>query len=70
MAPVQIKIGNEEGNRSGLTMNSDITQTIKVLDNDYEKYENLFNLLVDQTKDAPKKVIIFCKTKKGVDRLE
>lgn len=30
---------------SGLTVNSDITQTIHVIDNNYEKYERLTNLL-------------------------
>ena len=55
---------------NGLTVNKNITQLVKVMDNDYEKYESLINLLMQQTADGCKKVIIFCQMKRGVDRLE
>jgi len=68
--PVQIKIGNGESNKDGLTINKNIIQEVKVLDNDYDKYEALINLMMRLTADGPQKIIIFCARKKGVDRLE
>jgi superfamily II DNA/RNA helicase len=67
MDPVTVKIGKDESMQGGLTVNSDITQTVKVLDSNYEKYQNMSDLLMELTKDEPKKVIIFCQTKRGVD---
>ena len=40
------------------------------MDSNYEKYSTLFELLTELTKDGPKKIIIFCTTKRGVDQLE
>ena len=48
MAPVKIQISdkNSDGMDSGLTVNSDITQTIHVLENNYDKYQRLTDLFV------------------------
>jgi superfamily II DNA/RNA helicase len=42
------------------------------MDNNYEKYERLANLLSDLTErnTVHQKIIIFCQTKIGVDTLE
>ena len=57
---------------SGLTVNTDITQTIHVIDNNYEKYERLTGLLakLGDNNRVQLKVIIFCQTKVGADTLE
>ena len=40
MAPIQVKIGDPKSiEDGGLTVNSDIQQTIHVLENNYAKYE-------------------------------
>jgi ATP-dependent RNA helicase DDX5/DBP2 len=74
MAPIQIQIGGKDsqGMDSGLTVNTDITQTIHVIDNNYEKYERLTGLLakLGDNNRVQLKVIIFCQTKVGVDTLE
>lgn len=43
-----------------------------MLENNYEKYEKLTNLLVKLTENnqVKQKIIIFCQTKVGVDTLE
>ena len=70
MDPVTVKIGKDESMQGGLTVNSNIAQSVQVLDSNYDKYENMANLLKDLTKDEAKKIIIFCQTKRGVDQLE
>lgn len=73
MAPIQVKVGDPKSiDDGGLTVNSDIQQTIHVLDNNYAKYEQFSQLLEEVTdhNKAPKKIIIFCATKSGVDQLE
>jgi ATP-dependent RNA helicase DDX5/DBP2 len=43
MAPVQVRIGKEEAlEAGGLTVNKDITQEIKIMNDNYQKYEELF----------------------------
>lgn len=68
--PVQIKIGNQDNNSTGLTLNPDIKQTIKILESGEDKYIHFGALISSLVKDSPKKIIVFLKTKRGVDRLE
>ena len=74
MAPIHVQIGGNQGDQmdTGLTVNKDIRQVIHVMDNNYEKYERLANLLYELTdkNTSPQKIIIFCQTKIGVDTLE
>ena len=72
VAPVQINIGREENEGQGAIANTDITQRVKCLEDNYKKYEELCNFLEDCTKKntVPQKIIIFCATKIGVDTLE
>lgn len=49
MAPIQINIGRDGNQGSGAVASSDITQTVKVLDNNYAKYESMCNFLTDIT---------------------
>jgi len=53
MDPVTVKIGKDESMQGGLTVNKNITQTVKVLDSNYEKYQNMSDLLIELTKDEP-----------------
>ena len=55
-----------------MSSNKNITQVVKVLDNNYQKYEELVNLLTRITENNTKhqKIIIFCTTKAGVNQLE
>lgn len=68
--PATVRIGKDESMQGGLTVNKDITQDIRVLESNYEKYENLIKLLLDLVQTAPQKIIIFCQMKRGVDELE
>ena len=74
MAPIHIQIGGNNQNEleGGLTVNKNITQTVHVLGNNYEKYEKLTNLLLKLSdgNKVQQKIIIFCQTKVGVDTLE
>jgi len=69
MQPVFVQIGRSEG---GMSTNANISQSVKVLDNNYQKYEELCQLLSKVTKDNTEhhKIIIFCTTKAGVSQLE
>jgi superfamily II DNA/RNA helicase len=68
MAPVFVTIGRE-ADEDGTTVNKDITQVVKIMDSG-DKYNALCELLVEQTKDGPKKLLIFCQMKRTVDELE
>ena len=70
-SPIQIRIGNQTDNDGGLTLNSDITQNVHILDSNYEKYSTLVDLMSKMMENETQhKIIIFCQTKVGVDDLE
>ena len=48
-APIQINIGRDGTSGGGAVANEDIQQTVKVLDNNYAKYESMCNFLIDIT---------------------
>lgn len=68
--PTTVRIGKDESVGGGLTVNKDITQHIRVLDSNYDKYNSLIELLKEVTREKPQKIIIFCQMKRGVDQLE
>lgn len=67
--PCQVRIGKEDS-CGGMTVNKDISQTIQILNSTYDKYDATVKLMCDLTRDGPRKVLIFCATKRGVDELE
>jgi ATP-dependent RNA helicase DDX5/DBP2 len=54
IAPVQINIGRDTANGGGAVANKDITQTVKVMENNYAKYESMCNFLIDITENNEK----------------
>jgi len=48
-APIQINIGRDGASGSGAVANKDIHQTVKVLENNYAKYESMCSFLIDIT---------------------
>jgi ATP-dependent RNA helicase DDX5/DBP2 len=61
--PARLTIGSEN-----LTVNQDIGQNVEVID-DFKKKDRIIELLREMTKNNKDKILIFCKTKKGCDRL-
>jgi superfamily II DNA/RNA helicase len=53
-APIQINIGRDGAQGSGSVASQDITQTIKVLDNQRAKYDAMCNFLTDITENNEK----------------
>lgn len=49
VAPIQINIGRDINTGNGPNANQDIKQHVKVLDNNYAKYESMCNFLADIT---------------------
>lgn len=72
--PVHIKIGETDSTNTvkGLTVNTDITQEIQVIQDSRTKFDALKKVLEKVTKDNTemKKIIIFCMRKCDVDKLE
>ena len=67
--PVHVKIGDQSGH-DGMTVNKNIEQVIHVVNDFNQKRREFVELLQKVCKDAPQKIIIFCKTKKGCDGVE
>ena len=68
--PCTVRIGKDESLQGGLTVNKDISQDIRIMSSNYEKYDSLIKLIIESNKEKPQKIIIFCQTKRGVDELE
>lgn len=54
IAPVQINIGRDTANGGGAVANKDITQHVKVMENNYAKYESMCQFLIDITDNNEK----------------
>ena len=68
MDPIQIRIGDCPESCGGLTVNKNISQKVRVIDN-YDKYDELCRM-IDTMSDGgqkPQKMIVFCQTKAGVN---
>jgi ATP-dependent RNA helicase DDX5/DBP2 len=61
--PVMIKVGTEN-----LTVNSNITQTVTVLEEE-EKHKETLKILKEAIKNDKDKILIFVNTKRGCDKL-
>jgi len=53
-APIQINIGRDGAQGGGAVANKDIHQTVKVLENNYAKYESMCQFLIDITENNEK----------------